>query len=157
MTSKAKGWKKAKTLNEFIDQRISIEESGCWEWTSTLDTDGYGRAIGKWYREYKKSGAHQLSYICYRGPIPAGEQVCHKCDNPSCVNPDHLFLGSPQVNMTDKVLKFRQPVKLTPEQVLEIRTRYESGLFTQAELAPDYNVTEESIRCVINRKSWRHI
>lgn len=157
MTSKAKGWRKAKTLEEFIEQRIAKQENGCWNWTGTLDSDGYGRAIGKWYREHKKSGAHQLSYICYRGPIAEGRQVCHSCDNPGCVNPSHLFIGSGQDNMTDKVTKFRQPAKLTPEQVIEIRTRYATGLFTQRELAPDYDVSEESIRCVINRKSWSHI
>ena len=147
----------AKDLGDFLDQRTDKQPNGCWLWTKRVDGDGYGRTVDKWYRIHGKSGAHQLSYIWHHGPIGHDKQVCHTCDNPTCINPAHLFLGSNQDNMTDKVIKGRQIVKLTETQVLEIRSRYATGSFTQAELAPDYDVSEEAIRCVVNRKSWRHI
>jgi len=151
------GHKHTRTLKEYLAARTSIQSNGCWNWTGYTDKDGYGRHVDRWYRVHGKSGTHQLSYICHNGPIGSDDHVCHSCDNPTCINPDHLFLGSNQINMTDKVLKGRQHTKLTEAQVHDIRSRYATDYYTQAELAPDYGVSEETIRCVVNRKSWSHI
>lgn len=75
----------------------------CWLWQAKLEKTGYGRAR----YQGKKYGAHQLSWILHNGPIPKGLFVCHKCDVPSCVNPNHLFLGTPKDNTEDMTAKQR--------------------------------------------------
>jgi hypothetical protein len=108
--------------------------------------------------------AHRISWILHYGPIPDGLIVLHKCDIPKCVNPDHLFLGTGQDNMDDMVSKGRSlkgeksPMhKLTEEEVLEIRSLYQSGEFSQGRLASMYRVNQTNIGFIIRRKSWRHI
>jgi hypothetical protein len=83
-----------------LESRISPEPtSGCWLWASTYDSFGYGVLRNK--------KAHRLSWQAYRGEIPDGMFVCHKCDVPECINPDHLFLGTPRENAQDMVRKGR--------------------------------------------------
>ena len=82
-----------------------IDESGCWEWTSEKTEKGYGRlrVNGKNVR------AHRLSYQLFVGEIPKGLFVCHSCDNPGCVNPEHLFVGTCMDNIHDMIVKGRHP------------------------------------------------
>jgi len=82
--------------------KIKKQKTGCWEWQAGLRT-GYG--IIK--VEGKSLGAHRLSWMIYNGDMPEGLYVCHKCDNPKCVNPDHLFIGSHSDNMKDAFNKGR--------------------------------------------------
>lgn len=89
-----------------LDQRFwqSVDQSGdCWLWTAGVDKDGYGRI--------RVNGAqqrtHQVSYVLHYGPIPDGMWVLHRCDNPRCVRPDHLFLGTSQDNVADRTTKGR--------------------------------------------------
>ena len=111
-------------------------------------------------------GAHRLSYELAYGLIPVGKFVCHKCDNPSCVRPDHLFVGTQSDNITDASRKGRLKIhrgenakssKLTKNQVIEIRHRYAQGNISQAQLAKDYPVGRSLIGLIIQRKRWAHI
>jgi len=85
---------------EFLKTKYVINENtGCWTWTGTTDNDGYGG--------YNHQRAHRLFYELYKGTINNGFLICHTCDNPSCVNPDHLYEGTNQSNMDDMVLRDR--------------------------------------------------
>lgn len=81
-----------------------VPESGCWLWTGTVNNKGYGRiSVGGGRTEY----AHRIAYIEFKGGIPEGLEVCHKCDTPGCCNPDHLFVGDHLANMRDASRKGR--------------------------------------------------
>lgn len=124
----------------------------CWVWTAYKNPNGYGRfRIGK-----KKETAHRASWTIFKGQIPVGYQVLHTCDNPSCVNPGHLFLGTHLSNMRDMVSKGRHitPRKLTSSQVSEIKKLYESDNYYQREIAVLFNVSQALIAKIILGKRW---
>lgn len=133
----------------------------CWLWTGGQMGKGYGGFRG---HNSVRTYAHRFSHETYIGPIPDGQFVCHECDNPACVNPDHLFLGSQFDNMADAHRKGRTrktiprgelhpSAKLTSEQVLIIRESPKS----LTELAAEYGVRLQSIYAIKKRLSWRHI
>ncbi len=128
---------------------------GCWQWTSTLDYTGYGRFHVS--PQQRGAMAHRYSYELHYGSIPEGFDCLHKCDNPACVNPDHLFLGTHQDNMTDMVKKGRVAKKLTKQDVLNIRQLYTSRKWRQKEIAKRYNVHQSHISYIVNYKYWKHI
>jgi len=133
---------------------------GCWVWMGAITSRGYGQ-----FRFGCEQRAHRASYILYKGKIPSGLLVLHSCDNPPCVNPDHLFLGTPKDNTTDMIKKNRDTIrgeknnksKLTEKDVLEIRRLYKSGKYTLVELAKIYKMYMNSIWRITSKESWKHI
>ena len=140
------------------------KSSNCWNWTA-----GKSRGYGYINIDGKNIQAHRFSWEYYNGKIPEtsgyhGTCVLHHCDNPSCVNPKHLFLGSQRKNMDDMLTKCRQAKgdkislsKLTEVDVKEIRDHFDCGVFTQQEIADYYSVAVSTINKVINYKTWTHI
>jgi hypothetical protein len=125
----------------------------CWEWQAATNKRGYGHF--KWNGKVKYS--HRMSWILHNGKIPKGLFVCHTCDNPKCVNPAHLFLGTNQDNMDDMVNKGRASIKLTSDKVTEIRKRYATGNETYRGLADEYGVVYGMIGFIVRGENWKHI
>lgn len=90
---------KRRPAKERFSTKYEVAPNGCWEWTASKFPDGYG--------SFDTRRAHREAYKLFVGPIDAGVHVLHRCDNPPCVNPDHLFLGSHKDNMVDKTVKGR--------------------------------------------------
>lgn len=136
--------------------------TGCWLWVGASDYDGYGICSTHFINGKKFTRAHRASYATHKGDFDSKLLVCHTCDNPACVNPDHLFLGNHLDNVTDCTKKNRRHIgakhsKLNSFEVLEIRHRYVYEYCTHEDLAKDYNVCRQTITAVLGRKIWQHI
>lgn len=129
----------------------------CWEWLASIQEDGYGSFKGKL--------AHRVSWELTNGNIPLGILVCHKCDNCSCVNPNHLFLGTQLDNMQDMVSKGRgydksgennPKAKLTEKDVFEVHRMRNSGISSK-QIARNFGVTPTTIHYILSGKSWSNV
>ena len=150
-----------KYVDRFWSKVEILDENACWEWTGANN----GRYGQFWVNE-RLEQSHRVSWILHCGEIPEGLFVLHECDNPSCVNPDHLFLGTQKDNMRDAVKKGRlknqkgannNRVELTENQVLAIRAEYKTGKTSCRKLGGKHGKDYKHINNIINRKSWRHI
>ena len=136
----------------------------CWPWKGSRDGKGYGRLLRPKY--LKNKGAHRIAYALTFGNIKSGLHICHRCDNPICCNPFHLFEGTQKDNIQDAANKGRinKPVgdqnpssKLTESQVLEIRALYHRNKISQRELARRFHISQRQIWGILRRKAWSHI
>lgn len=135
-----------------------VTDPGCWEWRGPRHSDGYGRvAVGG-----ARTGAHRLAYEAWVGPIPEGQIVRHKCDNPPCINPDHLEVGTNKDNTHDMIRRGRfvrvygeraNGSKLTAHQVLEVIRRHHDGQ-TVRSIAAHFGVVESTIRHILAGRTW---
>ena len=151
---------KLKTLAErFAGKFVQADSSSCWEWTGAKYPDGYGQIMTT---PKKYEGSHRDSYKLFKGEIPAGMCVCHSCDNPGCVNPDHLFLGTHRQNMEDKAAKGRSHkpkgqkngrAKLSPSAVNLIRLAAKRGIH-QRFLGRWFGVSKSMIGNVMRQENW---
>lgn len=135
---------------------------GCWLWTGPITKQGYGEGICLASMDGRRIQSHRVAWILTHGAIPNGMHVLHKCDNPTCVNPSHLFLGTNQDNVDDKMNKGRfVPVcgeshpksKLTEADVLAIR----GSLLPTGVLSKQYGVSTSLVLRIKKRKTWAHI
>lgn len=142
----------------FDEKYQAVTESGCWLWMAAVSSSGYGAIkLGRGMQL-----AHRVSWMIHRGSIPPGSLVCHRCDTRSCVNSDHLFLGSPQDNMDDMRNKGRQDypagqrhshAALSDRDVYAIRA---SGL-TSVEVSRRFGIAECTANQILHRKAWNHL
>jgi len=162
---KARFWSK-------VDKKCVNE---CWEWIG-CKAQGYGRI--KVYGKLRQ--ASHVSWILARGPIPQGKSILHRCDNPPCVNPKHLFVGTQKDNVKDMIRKGREnwatgdrngarthpekvlrgegvgTSKLNKEDVIKIQERYLTGE-SQRSIAKDFKVCHQHISVIVNKKQWVHV
>lgn len=140
----------------------------CWEWVGSKTRAGYG----KFGHDHRTRSAHRVAYELWRGPIPDGLCVLHRCDNPACVNPEHLFLGTKSDNSKDMITKRRQvfqrrpdliprgerngSARLTAFKVAEIRALLAAGA-TKKRVARDIGVSRSLIQFIASRTVWSHV
>lgn len=168
------------TIDDLFNRTIPEPNCGCWIWLYGLTSEGYGtvRFRGRSRR------AHRVSWVLHRGPIPNGAFVCHHCDNPICINPDHLFIGTAADNNKDRRRKGRDfalknptaasvmmkanaitnpnpprgekngRAKLTRRVIRSIKRMAANGKF-QAEIAARYQVSQSCISLIVTGKRWK--
>ena len=142
-------------VNRFLSF-VQVRSAGCWTWLGCTDLDGYGRfgVAGKTVL------AHRVSYEMHNGKIPTNMCVLHRCDNPGCVNPAHLWSGTYLDNAQDRENKNRGAygekhwqAKLTEEQVREIRRSSKP----QGAIAKRFGIDQAHVSRIKNRRKWKHI
>lgn len=138
-------------------------ETSCWEWKGHIPKTGYPRIVYKG----KATTASRVCWMLCNGRIRKGLYVLHKCDNPKCINPGHLFLGTQKQNVRDMIEKGRagyekrigmnhSQVQLTDDQVISIRHKAKSGIDFKT-LAVEYNTTSSNIYNIVTGKTWKHL
>lgn len=164
---RAKLWQdanaRAAIFSQFWRYVQRADAKACWLWQGEITPYGYGhfyfRLSTPWARRIRLR-AHRFAWLASRGDIPAGQEVCHRCDVPHCVNPGHLFLGSRRDNHLDSVCKGRKRAwgvqKLNAAQVREIRRRAASGEL-QYRLAQEFGIAKNTVSGIVHRRSWAHL
>ena len=148
-----------KYINKFWKFVDIIDLDSCWTWIRSKNTYGYGQL----YILGKQILVHRISWMIYFGGIPDGLCVLHKCDNPSCVNPKHLFLGTSQENAKDRDEKHRNAYgerhgmsKLSEKEIIKIRKLRFDG-YTIVKLGKIFGVDHTMISNICRNKNWKHI
>lgn len=142
-------------LPERFWDKVSVEpNTGCWLWLAQIDKDGYGK-----FKLNSRTlvAAHRVSYGGLVAPIPDGCFVCHKCDNPPCVNPDHLFVGTVKDNVRDMFSKGRgkrnPPTKITATDAASIRKDFAGGAM-KADLTNQFGISRAHLNGILAGRKW---
>ena len=143
-----------------------VDRSGgpeaCWPWTGSKRSTGYGG----FNFDGRNLKAHRVAFSLATGEDPAGRVVCHRCDNPPCCNPAHLFMADQRTNLSDMRRKRRAScgrgegngrARISSAQVTEIRRRYAAGGISYKALASEYGVAESTIGHAVEGRTWRHL
>ncbi len=157
---KPRSWPRLQPLADRFWAKV-IRADGCWDWIGYRDKAGYGR-LGLGGRRRGIGKAHRVSWELHFGPIPEGLMICHKCDNPPCTNPEHLFLGTMGDNMRDMSRKGRagrvfgpdnRRSRLTANAAMEIYRRAASGE-QMKKLSAEFGVTPPAVRDIVRGITW---
>ncbi len=154
---------RARPLADRFWEKVSPEpNTGCWLWVGAYRDGGYGAlGVGATSRS-----AHRVAWELTHGPVPDGMEVCHTCDLPTCVNPEHLFLGTHLDNMRDRDAKGRghqvygarqHRAHFTDEIVLTMRARCAAGGVSQSAIAREFGVSVNCIHHILRGKTWAHV
>ena len=149
----------------FLNTEMVVDENGCHNWPKSTEGIGYGQInLKDKNRKNVRFKVHRLSYELAKGEIGSGLFVCHRCDNPSCNNPEHLFLGTEQENFADMRAKGRHQqgerhprAKLLEGEVAEIRWYLTNTKMSQPHIASFYGVSDKTIGNIKTGKIWKHV
>lgn len=151
---------KSTPLIERIASRSYVMDSGCWEWSGFRLRGQHGVMTFKRRHTY----VHRLAWEFFNGAIPDGLFVCHRCDNPPCWNPDHLFLGTYNDNNQDCISKKRHSygtrnghAKLTEDEVRRIATTYVPGTTTMQQVADQFGVSISRVYNIVRGRAWKQL
>lgn len=151
-------------IERLLNGYIPEPNTGCWLWEGQIK-NGYA-CINDYSnsKKGKKKYAHRVMYEYAIGPTKKGMHVCHKCGTPQCINPAHLYLGTPKQNADDARKMGRTypgskhwNSKLSEDQVKTIREEWKSGQFMQKELAEKYRITTHTVWNIVNQRTWNHL
>jgi len=149
------------TMESFMNKVYPEPNTGCWLWSGKVDKSGYGLSLAT---KMGLSRAHRISYCLHYGEFDTNFCVLHKCDVRTCVNPQHLFLGTRTDNIEDMVKKGRGAkgskqgcAKLTESDVLQIRKLFIKNVTSYKEIGDKYNVSQYTIYDIIRKHTWNHI
>lgn len=154
-------------ISRFLACVPVMDKDECWIWSGRVLEKRYG--YGRFSLKSKYYSAHRISYFHFKGIDPMDGLVCHQCDRPACVNPNHLFVGSHADNTRDMIRKGRYRkgfvargeqcvyAKVTESQVCEIRRSYTGKRGEQTALAKKFGISVGLVWTIVRRKSWRHV
>ena len=148
--------KQATSLRLLFWERAKVGDGG-WQWNGVTASGSH--KYGQLCFKRKTYLAHRVSWVEFNGPIPSGLCVCHHCDNPPCVNPDHLFLGTIAQNNKDRDTKGRQASgdRTAASKVREARKIYASGAVSLAKIGSRLGVSAQTILRIVNKTTWAHV
>lgn len=147
------------TIEKFMEKVCPEPNSGCWLWMGASTSNSTcNLEYGRFRYSGRVMGAHRVSYLLFNGPLVGREIVRHKCDNPYCVNPEHLIKGSYSDNRIDRNIRNHRDrlKKLSIENVRNIHIEYRGGILTK-KLADKYGVSETTISSIVTGKTWKHV
>ena len=166
-SARRKGLPTMPTAERIKSHIIINQTTGCWEWQGAKK-NGYGHTIAgsRTNGTRKRIPAHRLSYQTFVGQIPEGMEICHRCDNRCCVNPEHLFIGTRQDNVDDREAKGRNRppkgsnngrAKLTEDAVLRARLERMEKHTSFQKLADKYGVSKHTMQQAIKWRLWKNV
>lgn len=158
----------SKRVERFFD-KILVSDDGCWLWIGSLKPNGYAK-----FKSQHTQYAHRYAYYAFKGDLVKGMYICHTCDNPRCVNPDHLWQGTPAQNILDCIAKGRKKSgitdwkirmeskphhwqKLTRDQVIEIKKLLLVGEMSRRQIAECFNIDHDHVGQIQRGERWAHL